>query len=243
MKRALLLNLGLRDYLSVWELQRSLVMAKSDRIIDNDLFLILEHNPVFTIGKRGSSNHILVSSTFLSSKNIPIYRIERGGDITYHGPGQLICYPIIDIKRAHLGVREFVDALEEVMIYVAATYGIYPHRNPLGRGIWLGDRKLGSIGIAIKAGISFHGFALNVNNSLEPFSWIDPCGLKGIRMTSIREALGREVEMDEVYKVTKIALEEIFNISLKEVHLDRLKERLGKVRGNSGNFKASFLAK
>ena len=208
------------DYKEALDLQRSLVDAKASEIIDRDLILFLEHPPVFTLGRRGGREHLLVDDATLGMRGIEVLHAERGGDITYHGPGQLVVYPLLDIKKRGFKVLEFVETLEEVMIRVAADWGIVAGRNPKNRGLWIGNKKIGSIGIAIRHGVSFHGIALNVNTSMYPFSWINPCGLRGVEMTSMQQALGREIVMEEVRSATKLHIREIFGVELEQADLN-----------------------
>ena len=170
---------------------------------------------MFTVGRRGGRENLLVAESLLEESSISILHVERGGDITFHGPGQLVGYPIIDLRAAGLGVVDYVDRLEEVMIRTAARYGVRASRNALNHGAWVGNSKLGSIGVAVRSGITFHGFALNVNVSLEPFSWINPCGLQGIAMTSLARELSRTLPLDEVRENLKREFEAVFEVSLE----------------------------
>jgi lipoate-protein ligase B len=197
--RWLCAELGLLNYEEAHGLQLRLHTARERRIIKSDILLLLEHPPVFTLGRRGGRENFKVSDVFLREANVPVVHVERGGDITFHGPGQLLGYPILDLRAAGLTVTGYVERLEEVMIRTAAHWGVHAARNPLNHGVWVGDRKLGSLGIAVRRGIAFHGFALNVNMSLEPFGWIEPCGLHGVQMTSIGREIGlRPVAADRI---------------------------------------------
>ena len=191
-------DLALTDYQKVRELQLRLVTARERRSIVPDILLLMEHEPVFTLGRRGGRENLMVSELFLEEARIPIVHVERGGNITFHGPGQLVGYPILDLRAAKLTVTGYVEKLEEIMIRTAAHWGVHATRNRLNHGIWVEGRKLGSLGIAIRRGITFHGFALNVNVSLEPFGWINPCGLQGVKMTSLEQQIARKVSMKEV---------------------------------------------
>ena len=166
-------NLGLMDYHQAWELQSSLVAARINGSLDRDTILFLEHPAVFTLGRRGGRDYLQVDETFLKEAGISIVQAERGGFITYHGPGQLVVYPIIDLQARRLGVPAFVAALEDILLQAVKTWGIRARRNTANAGIWMGNHKMGSIGIALRKGISFHGLALNVNVDLTPFSWIE----------------------------------------------------------------------
>jgi lipoyl(octanoyl) transferase len=164
---------------------------------------VLEHPQVFTLGKNGGRENLKVSEKYLASKNIPIIQTDRGGSITFHGPGQLVVYPIIDFSKMNIGVTDFVYQLEEVMIQTSMDIGVEAIRNKKNRGVWVENKKLGSIGLCVKKGISFHGFALNVGLDLEPFSWINPCGMERVSMKSIEQEL-RKKDCPARIKMTKI---------------------------------------
>ena len=210
----LLIELPVMEYTRAWDLQNKLVGARKDGVIDKDIVLLLEHPSVFTIGRRGGLKNLTVSEDFLEKAGIPVIHVERGGDITFHGPGQIVMYPIIDLRAARLGVIDYVGLLEEVMIRTASDWGIEAGRNPLNRGVWVGNNKLGSIGIAIRRGISFHGMAFNVNLSLEPFGWINPCGLHNIGITSMERELSRKLSIEKVREATKRHVETTFSVEL-----------------------------
>jgi lipoate-protein ligase B len=214
------------DYLRALDLQRSLVKAKNEKRLGEDLLLLLEHPPVFTLGRRGGKENLTVSEAFLEERNIPLVQIERGGNITYHGPGQLVAYPIADLPRRKLAVTDFVEGLESVMIRIAADFGVSAARDARNRGVWVGNAKLGSIGINIRHGVSFHGLALNVNPDLTPFSWIHPCGLAGVGVTSLAHAAGRRVPMDEARDSARKHFAAVFGVQLKTIEPDELEDLL-----------------
>jgi lipoate-protein ligase B len=213
------------DYQEAWKLQLDLVEARHSGENTSDIVLLLEHPPVFTLGRRGGRDHLMVSEGFLNQHRVPLVHVERGGDITYHGPGQIVGYFIVDLKAMDFQVVGFVSDLEEVMIRIAGDWGIPAERNPLNRGAWVGASKIGSVGIAVRRGISFHGFALNVNTSLEPFGWINPCGLEGIQITSMKQVLGREIPMEEIRRATVRNIQKIFNVALEKLSLKDLYRR------------------
>lgn len=225
-KEWLLLDLGLSDYKDAWDLQLRLIEARKDRILKKDVVLFLEHAPVFTLGRRGGRNNLKVPENFIASRGIPIVHVERGGDITYHGPGQLVIYPIVDVKEAEWSVVDFVEAIEEIMIRTVGDWGIMAERNSLNRGAWVGMSKIGSVGIAVRRAISFHGLALNVNTDLEPFTWIHPCGLQGVAVTSMKRVLGREIPMVEVKEKAALHLQEIFGVGLERCSLEQIEHLL-----------------
>jgi lipoate-protein ligase B len=232
------LDLGLMDYQRAWDMQLRLVNARRDGVLDSDLVLFLEHPPVFTLGRRGGLDNLKVPQSVLDSQGISIVHVERGGDITYHGPGQLIVYPIVDLRSARWKVVDFVDALEEIMIRTAADWGIKAERNPMNRGAWVGFCKIGSIGIAVRHSVTFHGLALNVNTVLEPFSWVHPCGLEGVSVVSMKEAAGREIPMDEVRLAARKHMERVFSVKLLPMTLKHVQNLLESV-SSEGSRKAS----
>jgi lipoyl(octanoyl) transferase len=166
------------------------------------------------LGRRGNKEHLGVSETFLRERTIAVVPIERGGEITYHGPGQLVLYPIINLRQALLGVSNYVYLLEELMLRLAADFGVPASRDARNHGIWVGNSKLGSIGIAIRHGITFHGLALNVDLDLEPFSWINPCGLRDVGMTSLIQEGATACTMDRVKARLQHHLTEVFGVEL-----------------------------
>jgi lipoate-protein ligase B len=202
------------------------VDARKKNIIDTDIFILLEHPPVFTLGRRGGRENLLATEEFLEKSGIPVVHVERGGNITFHGPGQLVVYPIINLRSTGLTVPAYVSGLEEIMIRTAADWGINAGRNPINRGVWNKNNKLGSVGIAVRRGISFHGLAFNVNLSLEPFNWINPCGLQNIGITSMERELSRKVSMNRVRKAVKGHIESVFGINLITTRLSELQGRL-----------------
>ena len=220
------LDLGLIEYREALKLQEKLVAARVNKSVSNDFILFQEHPAVFTLGRRGGLDHLLVSEAFLQEAGIPVVQIERGGFITYHGPGQLVVYPIINLHARRLGVKDFVAAMEEAMLQTARYWDIAATRNPLNRGIWVGTQKMGSIGIALRKGVSFHGLALNVNLDLTPFSWIQPCGLQGVATTSMRKERGEELPLNEVLAVLKHQLAAVLGFSFETCKLSDLEGRL-----------------
>ncbi len=202
------IDLNLMDYHRAFALQKRYVAEKIDGILEKNVVLLLEHPRVFTLGKRGGRENLTVSEEFLHDKGIEVVQTKRGGNITFHGPGQLVCYPIFDLKRARLGVADFVWSLEEIMIKTCLEFGINAGRDKKNHGIWVKNSKIGNIGLSVKRNISFHGTALNVNLDLSPFSWINPCGMKGVSMTSMKREIektshGYKLEMEDIKTVMK----------------------------------------
>lgn len=227
--RWLCADLPTMAYADAWNLQGQLVKAVKAGIVASNLVLLLEHPPVFTLGRRGGLNNLIVSTDFLKRAGIEVFQIERGGDITFHGPGQLVMYPILDLKKARMGVTDYVQALEEVMIRTARDWDIEAGRNSRNRGVWVGEKKLGSIGIAIRKGICFHGMALNISLALEPFQWIEPCGLSGVEMTSVAQESSGHVSMSDVRARVRRHVEDVFDVVLDTVALSDLSPLLEEV--------------
>jgi lipoate-protein ligase B len=215
-------DLGVVPYSEAWDLQARLVEARVSGSLPNDVVLVLEHPAVFTLGKRGGRENLLVPEDTLARQGIPIVQVERGGNITYHAPGQLVLYPIIHLERAGIKVVDMVDRLEEVMIRTCAEWGIQAGRNPLNRGVWVGLKKIGAIGIAVRRGVSFHGMALNVNIDLTPFGWIQPCGLEGVGVTSMRTESGQDLSMAEVRRVLTQHMQTVFGARLVPADLSHV---------------------
>jgi lipoate-protein ligase B len=215
-------ELPLSDYREIWDLQQSIVKIKNEKKLAADVILALEHRPVFTLGRRGGFENLAVSREFIEKSGIQLVQVERGGNITYHGPGQLVVYPILDLNMARLGISDLVGLLEDIMLRSAAEFGITAERNAKNRGVWVGNSKLGSIGIAVRKGISFHGFALNVDLQLEPFEWINPCGLTDIGMTSMEKELSKKVPMAEIRKTVKRQTESVLDREFSPATIDQI---------------------
>ena len=207
---AAFVDLGLTDYAAAYDLQRRLVDRRHHGSSADDIFLLTEHRPVFTLGKRGGRESLMVSEEFLAERGVGLMQIERGGLITYHGPGQLVLYPIFHLREAGLSVSDYVFQLEEVMLALAKFFGISANRDERNHGVWVGNNKLGSIGIAIRHGITFHGLAMNVEVDPEPFGWVNPCGLAGVSMTSLSLERGTKVELAVAKKQLLVVLHEVF---------------------------------
>lgn len=209
-------------YQEALDLQLAVVNAKTAGSLDADVILCVEHPRVFTLGRRGGRENLCVTDDFLDEKGVSVVPTDRGGNITYHGPGQLVVYPIIDLNRRRLKVVEFVSGLEQAMILTAGHWGIDAGTDPANRGVWLNGDKLGSVGITVRRGVSFHGLALNVNTDMEPFAWINPCGLNQVRMTSFEQYLNGPVPMVEARQEMAKHLAGVFGIALTTVSMEHL---------------------
>jgi len=175
-------RLGLVEYEPTWRAMQRFTAERDEATPDEIWFL--EHRPVFTLGMNASRRHLLAPG------DIPVVQIDRGGQVTYHGPGQLVVYPLLDLRRLRLGIREFVTALERAVIDLAAESGIQAERRRGAPGVYVGGRKLASVGVRVARGGSYHGLALNVALDLEPFGRINPCGYEGLEMTQLSELGG-----------------------------------------------------
>jgi lipoyl(octanoyl) transferase len=174
--------LGRRDYLPVWRAMQAFTDAR-DADTDDELWLV-EHEPVFTQGQAGKPEHVLGPGA------IPVLQVDRGGQVTYHGPGQLVAYPLVDLRRAGLGVRELVCRIEQAAIDTLAHWGVTGERRSGAPGVYVGDAKVAALGLRVRRGCSFHGLAFNVAMDLEPFERINPCGFQGLRVTQLLDLGG-----------------------------------------------------
>jgi len=213
------IDLGLKDYKDCWDYQeeRLAEVTADKQALKNpsakNFFLLVEHPHVYTLGKSGDEKNLLAHGDFLKKIEATFYKINRGGDITYHGPGQLVGYPIIDLERYKIGVREYIEKMEDAIIATIAAYGLTGARKEGATGVWLDAthkvraRKICAIGVRVSRYVTMHGFALNVNTDMRYFNYINPCGFSSFGVTSIQQELGREIPMDEV----KSNLKENFN--------------------------------
>lgn len=198
-------------YRNALELQRELLEKRKDNQIANTV-LILEHPSVITLGARQSANKLLAEKSELAQKNIELVPIRRGGGTTAHNPGQLVFYPIIDLKSAKIGVTEYIRLLETIGIELLSLFGLQSRRRKGLPGLWVEDRKIASIGVKIQKWITFHGMAINVNNDLSIFDMIIPCGLDDVVMTSVFEETGKDIKMADAKEELKKILIKHFSI-------------------------------
>lgn len=208
-------DLGFVDYEKAWKIQESylqeIIKAKS---VNSDApvsghFLFCEHPHVYTLGKSGNKTNLLIDPNYLKSINAAFYKIDRGGDITYHGPGQLVGYPIIDLMQVKLGIRSYIHLLEECIILTLKDYEIAAERMQDATGVWLDTstpgktRKICAIGVRVSRNVTMHGFALNINTDMNYFSYINPCGFSDKGVTSMAQELGSRADMQEVKESVK----------------------------------------
>ncbi|MCZ6805517.1 MAG: lipoyl(octanoyl) transferase LipB [Deltaproteobacteria bacterium] len=190
-------KLGTIGYEEAHALQKEL-QAKRIAGEIGDTVLLLEHYPVVTLGRSATEQHVLASRETLEARGVTVHEVGRGGDVTYHGPGQLVAYPIIDLKPDRRDVRKYVWSLEETMIQTCADFGLDASRTEGLNGAWIGDRKVGAVGVRISRWVTMHGLALNANTDLSHFDLIVPCGIQDKEVTSISTELDRQVRVDEV---------------------------------------------
>src|ERR1044071_2560203 len=213
MRTCSLHRLHLVTYENGMALQQKLVELRQRDEIDDQL-LLLEHPPVITLGRGGKLDNLLASPDTLASERVRFFETTRGGDITYHGPGQLVGYPILHLGEGKRDVRKYVTNVEEVLIRTVAEYGITAERIEGRRGIWVGNDKIAAIGVRIARWVTSHGFALNVNTNLGHFRFITPCGLRGTGVTSIAQQVGHEVPLDEVREIVAAKFSEVLGREL-----------------------------
>ena len=170
-------DLGRQPFMAVWPAMERLTDQRADA--DDDELWLVEHDPVFTLGQAGKVEHVLAAG------DIPVIRTNRGGQVTYHGPGQIVAYPLVDLRRLNIGVREFVCRIEQALIDTLATWDIAAERREGAPGVYVGPAKIGALGLRVRRGCTFHGLAFNVAMDLEPFARINPCGYQGLQVTSV----------------------------------------------------------
>jgi lipoyl(octanoyl) transferase len=228
-------DLGLIDYKEAWEYQekklKELVQEREElkkngnniAIPQKQVFLFCEHPHVFTLGKSGNENNLLINSDFLKRIDATFYKINRGGDITYHGPGQIVGYPIIDLDSFRLKIKEYIWMLEEAVIRLLSGYNIKAIRIEGATGVWLDSelsvkaRKICAIGVRVSNRVTMHGFAFNVNTDLNYFNYINPCGFTDKEVTSLSKELGTDMNLEEIKIKMKFLLADIFDIDWKMV--------------------------
>ncbi len=184
--------LGRVAYEEALELQRHIARDRISGALPQDVLLLVEHPPVVTLGRASKGKHLIASPEFLRSKGVELFEVERGGDVTFHGPGQLVGYPIVDLKRHRLDLHWYLRKIEEALINTLADYDMVAERNPTFTGVWTKGKKIASIGVHARDWVTWHGFALNVTTDLSYFDMMVPCGIDGVVMTSIARELGTD---------------------------------------------------
>jgi lipoate-protein ligase B len=217
----LVVNLGQQSYTECWDLQHKLVEARQAGRID-DVLLLVEHQPVITLGRAGDETHILATSQELDKAGVQVHRVERGGDVTYHGPGQLVGYPILCLATYHIGASDYMHALEKTLIRTLGDFGVPAHTREGIIGVWAQGGKIAALGARIERGVTYHGFALNVAPNLAHFALIVPCGLTDAQVTSMERELKRPVPMETVRQHIVQHFGEVFGVATEETTLASL---------------------
>jgi len=213
-RECILYDLPLTPYGEVWRLQKDLVALMRRDAAEPERLILVEHPRVVTVGRRAERSELKIREAEYRRRGYELFHIERGGKTTYHGPGQLVGYPLMRLAERGRDVHRYLRALEQLVIRVARAFGVAGSRRAGLTGVWVGDEKLASIGIAVRRWITSHGFALNVSTNLDDFSVIDPCGLGGVRMTSLEKLTGAAPDMAEVRRVTRMFFADLFDVSL-----------------------------
>lgn len=210
MSELLVLDLGLRDYAEALSFQRDLAAARLAGRIAQDVLVLVEHPPVITLGRSSKAAHLLASPEALAARGVALHEVERGGDVTFHGPGQLVGYPIVDLTGHKQDLHWYLRQVEEVLIQAVGTLGLHADRNPGKTGVWTGGRKLASIGVHARQWVTWHGFALNVTTDLSYFDLMVPCGIADVTMTSVAAELA-SADPDALAASTRSAVIDAFS--------------------------------
>jgi lipoyl(octanoyl) transferase len=226
MRELLVVDLGTRAYADALELQRAVARARIAGEVDQDVLLFVEHPPVITLGRSSSDAHVLASKDQLAARGVELFEVERGGDVTFHGPGQLVGYPIIDLKRHKQDLHWYLRQVEETLIIALGQLGIPGERVSKYTGVWTGGRKIASIGVHARDWVTWHGFALNVSTELSWFDLIVPCGIPAVTMTSVSRELGRPVTVPDVQEVVSRAASEVFSLEGRPTPVSELESLL-----------------
>jgi lipoate-protein ligase B len=221
------LDQGPVSYAEIWTLQREMLRARQNSLIP-DVLVLLEHRPVVTLGRSADRTHVLLPREALAARGIDLFEVERGGSATYHGPGQLVGYPIVDLRAVGEDVGRFVRTLEATVIDTLAAFEVTAARRQGFPGVWVGEAKICALGVAIRRRVTMHGFALNVSSNLDGFSVINPCGL-GRPVTSMADVLGRPVDLAAVRRVYAERFANLFGIGLERRALDEVRAALSQV--------------
>jgi len=221
----LAVDIGLSAYDEAWDLQRRVWNARVEGKIP-DVLILTEHRHVYTLGKSANENHLLAKEEELKRKGVDVYQIDRGGDVTYHGPGQIVGYPILDLNDYYLDVHRYLRDLEEVIIRTLRASGIDGARVEGMTGVWVGADKVAAIGIKVSRWVTMHGFAFNVNTDLSYFDRIIPCGIFHKGVTSMRQVLGPQVDINQVRADLLRSFDSVFDVATKPISISAFNELL-----------------
>lgn len=225
MNQLFVVNLGRTRYAETWELQKKVFSARIEKRI-GDILLLTEHEPVFTFGKGADENHLLANEQELSDKKIDMFWIDRGGDVTFHGPGQIVGYPIIDLNLHYNDIHKYLRDLEQMIINVLNEYDIVGGREKEFTGVWVKNDKIAALGVKVSKWITMHGFALNVGTDLSFFDRIIPCGIFHKGVTSLHNVVGKPITIDEVQRHIINHFAKIFSFEIKHISTEELETML-----------------
>jgi lipoyl(octanoyl) transferase len=214
LKHVQLIRLGKSYYGDAWNLQKNLFQQVVEKRSAHYL-LLTEHHPVITVGQKSNPSHLLADEVFLQKQGIELFHIDRGGDVTFHGPGQLVCYPILNLLEFKQDVHWYLRALEEIVLLTLADFRISAQRIPQLTGIWIGDKKICALGIKVTRWVSMHGFALNISTNLDYFQYIVPCGIQHKGVTSVLEQTGNIIAVNDVSQKVIAHFAEIFGVTVR----------------------------
>jgi len=231
--RLLVVPLGTMSYAPALELQRAAARARIAGELADDALLLVEHPPVITLGRSTKATSLPLSADAIRARGVEVHEVERGGDVTFHGPGQLVGYPIVDLKRHKKDLHWYLRQVEQALIDALATFGITGDRVEKYTGVWVGPRKVASIGVHARDWVTWHGFALNVTTALSYFDLIVPCGIHGVEMTSVARELGRDVSLNEVSGAVAQAFGHAFSLEPEHTSAAALDAALAVPRSES----------
>jgi len=224
-RECLIVNLKRIEYEKAWRLQKKIFQAKLRKKLDEDVLLLLEHPHTITVGRKGKRDEILIDHERLKKEGVSIFYIERGGRVTYHGPGQLVGYPILGLNCYRKDLHLYLRYLEEVLIKTLREFKIGAGRINDFTGVWVGRKKIASIGIKVRRWVTLHGFALNINTELDYFNLIQPCGMEAQIMTSMKSLLNKDIKLKEVVGKLIPRFSDVFGVKMREISLLDLQKR------------------
>lgn len=234
-------DLGLVDYRPAFAFQERCLEARCQGHL-GPLIIVQQNYPVFTLGRSASEDNILAPPEALAQRGIEILHVNRGGDVTYHGPGQLIVSPLLYLGEIGLNANQYLHRLEDVLILLLKQYNLATTKKEAYPGVWWGEKKIGAVGIAVRHGFTFHGLSLNVNLDLEPFSLINPCGIPRMQVTSLKEVLGHEVDISAVRDRLLGVMADVFALQLEEISVEVLQTQLSQFAEERGQHETRDLS-
>lgn len=227
MSTLLVVDLGAQSYATTLALQRDVARARIAGDVEDDVLLLVEHPPVITLGRSAKDAHMLATPEYLQQRGVELFEVERGGDVTFHGPGQLVGYPIVDLKQHRRDLHWYLRQVEQLLIDALSSLGLATERRPPHTGVWIGDRKIASIGVHARDWVTWHGFALNVTTDLRYFDLIVPCGIQGVRMTSVNAELPHaQITLHDVADAVVAAAGAIFGLTPRRISDEDLRTAL-----------------